>query len=199
MMSARVAGVPIPFSWSTAARSSSSICLPAFSISESRRASVMRGGGLVCSAERLGLRDGDGHAGGLALARRERPQRHLAGVLVGRGREHGAPALLLEEARAGAEALARHSADALHALPDGRTVEGSQEAAHHQVEQALVVAGQDRLGQRAGRNDREVVRDAGVVEDARLVLEPALEQPRRRRWTSPGSPRPPADRRRRRW
>jgi hypothetical protein len=48
--SARVAGVPMPFSCSAAARSSSSICLPAFSISDSRRASVMRGGGFVSSA-----------------------------------------------------------------------------------------------------------------------------------------------------
>ena len=50
MMSARVAGVPIPFSCRTAEKSSSSICWPAFSISESSRASVMRAGGLVSSA-----------------------------------------------------------------------------------------------------------------------------------------------------
>jgi hypothetical protein len=50
MTSARVAGVPMPFSWSTAAKFSSSICLPAFSMRDSRRASVMRAGGFVSSA-----------------------------------------------------------------------------------------------------------------------------------------------------
>ena len=92
----------------------------------------------------LDVRDGDAHALGVARAGDERPQRHLAGILVGRRREHRAPALLLEEARARAEALARDLADALHALPDRRAVERAEEAAHDQVEQALVVAGQDR-------------------------------------------------------
>ena len=59
-------------------------------------------------------------------------------------------------------------------------MEGAEEAARDQVEQALVVAGERLARQRAGRDDREVVGDAGVVEDARLVLEAGLEQARGR-------------------
>ena len=97
----------------------------------------------------LGAREADRHALGLGRAGDERPQRHLARILVGRSRQHGAPALLLEEARARAEALARDLADALDALPDRGAVEGAEEAAHDEVEQTLVVAGEDRSGQRA--------------------------------------------------
>jgi hypothetical protein len=60
-------------------------------------------------------------------------------------------------------------------------MERAQEATHHQIVEALVVAGERHAGERARRNDGEVVGDPGVVEDAPLVLETVLAQRRGRR------------------
>jgi hypothetical protein len=55
-------------------------------------------------------------------------------------------------------------------------VEGAEEAPRDELEQPLVVARERARRQVAGRDDREVVRDLGVVEDAAFVLEAPLEQ-----------------------
>src|SRR5262249_4451904 len=126
----------------------------------------------------LAVRDGD--AARLLGARDERGQLALALVVGGRG-EHRAPAGLLERARAGAEALAGDLGHALDALPQRGPVEGAEEAARDEIEEPPVVAGERLGGELPGRDDREVVGDAAVVEDALLVAQPGLAQPRRGR------------------
>ena len=180
MMSARVAGVPMPFSCSTAAKSSSSICLPAFSISESSRASVMRAGGLVssCARRRLEVAHRDvrwprsAPAPAAAAARRPRRRRRSGSTLRQPGstsvrarvRNCSSPTVLVRSTRS-------HSAGGWKAPRKRRTTRSKRRLSSPESG-----AG----GKRAGRHDREVVGDAGVVEDARLVLEPGALQVRGR-------------------
>ena len=95
-------------------------------------------------------------------------------------RQHRAPTRLHQGTCTRAEMSLADPGDALHALPAGGWVKGTEEAPRHQVEEALVVAAELALRQVAGGNDREVVGDPLVIEDARGILEPMVEQVRRR-------------------
>ena len=141
------------------------------------------------------LGDPRGRLGLLRLARRlERAHRDVARLLGARDQrgqrrlllavasvgEHRAPARHDQGARARAEALACGNRRALDALPLRGRVERAEEPARDEIEQTLVVARERPARQRPGRHDREVVGHAGVVEDARVVLEAILAQPRGR-------------------
>ena len=129
---------------------------------------------------RLDVRRRDRDAARLVAPGTQRRQRRAASSSAP-DREHGAPAGLH---RACARGVRKRSSvtvgRALDALPHRGRMEGAEEAARDEVEDAAVVARERRARQRAGRDDREVIGDPGVVEDARLVLEPVAQQALRR-------------------
>ena len=92
-------------------------------------------------------------------------RRLLGGGLLAERRSP--PAGLDQPPAAGAEAVAAGLGDDLGVLELGLGVEDGQEAAHDEVEDAGVVAGQLLARQLAGRDDRVVVVDLGVVHDPR--------------------------------
>ena len=95
---------------------------------------------------------------------------------IGAVGEDASPAGLHQGAASRAEPLARDLGDALDALPEGGRMEGAEETPQHQIVESAVVAPQLPSRQKPGGDDREVVRDAGVVEDAIAVLEPGLQE-----------------------
>jgi hypothetical protein len=83
------------------------------------------------------------------------------------------PARVGHDLAFGLELVARHFGVAGGDLELGGREEHRHEAARDQVVQLLFRLGQV-LRRDAGRDDREVVRDLGVVEDALVRLDPAL-------------------------
>ena len=145
--------------------------LPAFSISESRRASVIRAGGRVSSASACTSEAATATPSTSFCARRERRQRRARPPpRRSRGSTARQPGSISARARV-RKLLARHLGDALHALPDARAGGRRRGSGAPPGRRRAVVAAELAARQHAGRDDREVVRDAGVVEDAAAVLE----------------------------
>ena len=165
MICARVAGVPRPFSRIASRSSSSSICLPAPSIAESSVASLKRGGGRVTSFTTSTFSVATFSPGLDGDERRLVLLRHLA---VDRE-----PAGLDQHLAFGLERLAGDARDAGRDQILGRGKEHGEEAPHDHVVELLLGLVQV-LGRGERRDDREVVRHLGVVEDALVGAHPLL-------------------------
>ena len=168
MICARVAGVPSPFSLIASRSSSSSTSLPAPSIALSNVASVKRGGGLVCVGLDLDLG---------RLHRLVRLHRHEAGRVVrlrflAIDRQ---PARVDHHLAFALERLAFDPRDARGHQEFRRRIEHRQEALRHQVVELRLRLAQV-LGRERGRDDREVIGDFRVVEDALVGPHPAALQ-----------------------
>src|SRR5436853_458948 len=83
------------------------------------------------------------------------------------------PSRVLQDAPLGLELMLLHPGDARRLQILGSRVEHGQEAAHHHVVELLLGFVQV-LRRLQGRNDGEVIRNLGVVEDALVRFGPAL-------------------------
>ena len=169
MVAARVAGVPMPASFIASAASSSSTSLPAVSIARRSVPSVY-GGRLGALGQRLGLgaRDGLAHLQGgqrllgLLVALPACSVRVVHALPVG-----GAPAGLDHHLAAAAEEVLGHPRLDHGALEARGGVEDGQEAPRDHVVDPLLVAPEARdVVVALGGDDRVVVADLRVVDDA---------------------------------